>query len=35
MQAETQEAMLKALGATACREYLQRGGEWVTNFTKL
>jgi hypothetical protein len=35
MQAEAQEAMLKTLGATACQQYLQHGGEWVTNFTKL
>jgi len=35
MQAETQEAMLKTLGAAACQQYLHRGGEWVTNFSKL
>jgi len=35
VQAETQAAMLQTLGATACQQYLQRGGEWLTNFNKL
>lgn len=35
MQAETQAAMLKVLGATACQQYLQRGGSWVTNLSGL
>ena len=35
IQTETQAAMLQTLGAPVCQQYLQRGGEWVTNFTKL
>lgn len=35
MQAETQEAVLKVLGAEACAQYLNQGGAWVTNWSGL
>ncbi|PWU21014.1 MAG: hypothetical protein C5B50_02740 [Verrucomicrobia bacterium] len=35
IQAASQEELLQVLGATALQQYLQRGGEWVTNISKL
>lgn len=35
MQTETQQAVLDALGAKACQDFLNRGGVWVTNLNKL
>lgn len=35
IQSQTQEAVLKILGATASGQYLGSGGAWVTNVTRL
>lgn len=35
VQARTQEAMLKILGASACQQYLLNGGGWMTNVAGL
>ena len=35
MQALLQQAVSQTLGASAYRDYLQRGGNWITNVTKL
>jgi len=35
LQAETQAAVLKVLGAEACAQYLNGGGSWLTNLSGL